>query len=201
MKHLVPLSAAVLLFGCLPLRRLPPAPEAPAEHTGLVTLRGKPVTLLGRMVAVGDVAPDFRVMDADSQPTRLSDFKGKAVLISVVPSLDTAVCSAQTKRFNDEAAKLPPDVVVLTLSTDLPFAQTRFCQEHKIGRIRVLSDHVWREFGLSYGVLMKGRGLLSRSIFVIGKDGRVAYKELVAEVSTHPNYDAAVAAAREAAAH
>ena len=124
---------------------------------------------------------------------------GKVVLISAVPSLDTGVCSAQTKRFNDEAARLPADVVILTLSMDLPFAQKRFCEAEKVERLRVLSDAVWREFGLGYGVLMKDRGLLARSIFVVGRDGRVAYEQIVRETSTHPDYDAALAAARQAA--
>jgi thiol peroxidase len=165
----------------------------------MVTVRGAPVTLLGHAVAVGDPAPDFRVVDASFQPVRLLDFKGKVTLISAVPSLDTGVCSAQTKRFNDEAAKLPADVVILTLSMDLPFAQKRFCEAEKVAGLRVLSDHVWREFGLGYGVLMKDRGLLARSIFVVGKDGRVAYEQIVRETSTHPGYDAALAAARQAA--
>lgn len=192
--------ALMVLAGCGWFR---PREEAPPGVTrqlaGLVTMRGTPVVLLGDAVEVGDRAPDFRVVGAEFQPVRLSDFEGKVVLISAVPSLDTGVCSQQTKRFNDEAAGLPPNVVVLTVSTDLPFAQKRFCQAEKIERIRVLSDHVWRELGLRYGVLIKGKGLLARAIFVVGQDGRVVYKELVREVATHPDYDAALAAVQQAA--
>ncbi len=169
------------------------------EREGLVTMKGSPVVLLGRGVKAGEAARGFRVVDGAFQPVRLSDFRGKVVVISAVPSLDTGVCSAQTKRFNDEAAKLPADVVVLTISMDLPFAQKRFCETEKIGGIRVLSDHVWREFGTAYGVLIKDMGLLARAVFVVGKDGTVVYEQVVREVATHPDYDAALAAARKAA--
>jgi thiol peroxidase len=164
-------------------------------------MKDDPVTLLGpeTPVDVGDPAPDFRVVDGAFQPVTLEDVKGRVVLISAVPSLDTGVCSAQTKRFNEEAARLPDDVSVLTISMDLPFAQKRFCDAEKVDRIRVLSDHVWRSFGLSYGVLIKDMGLLARSVWVIGKDGRIAYRQIVSEVTEHPDYDAALAAAREVA--
>jgi len=170
------------------------------EHSGLVTMKGKSLTLLGDSVDVGAEAPDFRVVDADFKPVRLSEFKGKVVLISAVPSLDTGVCSLQTKRFNDEAGKLPGDVVILTISTDLPFAQKRFCEAEKVEHIRVLSDSVWREFGSNYGLLIKDMGLLARCVLVIGRDGRVRYKDLVPELSKHPNYESALKATRDAAA-
>ena len=169
------------------------------ERTGVVTLKGNPVTLLGPDIRVGDAAPDFRTVDADFQAVGLADFRGKVCLLSAVPSLDTPVCSVQTKRFNEEAATLPDDVVIVTISMDLPFAQKRFCEAEKVDRIRVLSDHVWREFGLGYGVLIKDMGLLARSVFVVGKDGRLLYKQIVAEATEHPDYDAALAAARNAA--
>lgn len=169
------------------------------ERKNTVTMKGSPLTLLGRGVKAGDTAPDFRVVDGAFQPVRLSDFRGKVVLISVVPSIDTGVCSVQTKRFNDEAAKLPADVIVLTISMDLPFAQKRFCEAEKVARIRVLSDHVWREFGTAYGVLIKDMGLLARAVFVVGKDGKLAYEQVVSELTTHPDYNAALAAARKAA--
>ncbi len=171
----------------------------PQEREGLVTVKGKPLTLLGPEVKVGDPAPDFRVVNVEFQPVKFSSFKGKASLISVVPSLDTGVCALQTKRFNDEILNLPSDVAVMTISMDLPFAQKRFCETEKVDRVLVLSDHVWREFGLNYGVLIKDMGLLARSIFVIGKDGRIAYKQIIPELSEHPDYDAAIAAIRKAA--
>lgn len=200
MNRVRALILVLVVCGCAPARDESAGPPPPLpERPGAVALRGTPLTLLGAPVGVGDVAPEFRVVDAEFEPVRLSDFQGKAVLISAVPSLDTGVCAAQTKRFNDEAAALPPNVAVLTLSMDLPFAQQRFCEAEGVERIRVLSDHVWRSFGRNYGVLIQGRGLLARSVFVIGKDGRIAYKQLVQELSKHPDYDAALSAAREAA--
>jgi len=169
------------------------------QRKGIVTLRGNPVTLLGPELKPGDRAPEFTVVDADFKPVRLSDSKGKARLISVVPSLDTSVCSAQTKRFNDEVAKLPDNVAVLTISMDLPFAQKRFCAAEKVDRVQVLSDHVKREFGLAYGVLIEEMGLLARAVFVVGRDDRVAYVQIVPEVAQQPDYDAALAAALAAA--
>ena len=169
------------------------------ERTGLVTLKGGPVTLLGAGVKVGDKAPDFTAVDAGWKPVKLSDFKGNGVLISAVPSLDTPVCALQTKRFNDEAAKLAPSVQVLTISEDLPFAQKRFCEAEKVGTIKVVSDTVEREFGLKYGLLIKGMSLLARCVIVVGKDGAIKYMELVPEITQHPNYDKALEAARAAA--
>jgi len=170
------------------------------EHPDLVTMKGTPLTLLGNSVDVGAVAPDFRVVDGAFKPVRLSDFRGRVVLISAVPSLDTGVCSIQTKRFNAEMANLPTNVAVMTISMDLPFAQKRFCEAEKVDRIQVLSDSVWREFGTGYGLLVKDMGLLARCVYVIGSDGRVRYRDLVRELATQPNYDAALAAARDAAA-
>lgn len=168
------------------------------ERTGVVTMKGAAFTLLGPKLGVGDAAPDFRVVDAGFSEVRRSDFTGKPLLVSAVPSLDTGVCSLQTKRFNEEAAKLT-GVEVLTISQDLPFAQKRFCEAEKIGNIRVLSDHVHRNFGLNYGVLIKENALLARSIFVIGKDAKLRYVEIVPELAQHPDYDAALSAARETA--
>jgi len=166
------------------------------ERTNVVTMQGNPLVLLGPDLSVGEPAPDFRVVDGDFQPVTLADVKNKVVLISVVPSLDTGVCAAQTKRFNDEIAKLPEGVVVLTISMDLPFAQKRFCDAEKIDRVRVLSDHVRHSFGLAYGVLIKDLGLLARSIFVIGKDGTLVHKQIVGELTEHPDYDAALNAVK-----
>lgn len=170
-----------------------------AERPTLVTMGGKPMTLLGSEVAVGQKAPDFTVVDADFNPVRLGDFKGRVVLISAVPSLDTRVCSLQTKRFNEEAAALGPGVQVLTISEDLPFAQARFCKAERVEGIKVLSDSVTREFGLGYGLLIKGRGLLARSVIVVDQDGVIRYLELVAELTHEPDYARALDAARQAA--
>ncbi len=170
-----------------------------AQRSGVVTLKGQPLTLLGPAIKVGQKAPDFQVVDEAFKPVRLSDFRGKAVLIAAVPSLDTPVCSMETKRFNEEAAKLPKDVVVLTISMDLPFAQKRFCEAEKVGGIQVLSDCVDHDFGQNYGVLIKGMGLLARSIFVVGKDGTIRYEQIVPEVTNHPDYDAALKAIKQAA--
>jgi len=170
------------------------ANETQPETTDLVKAGNKFVTLLGTQVEQGQLAPNFRVVDEKFSPVQLSDFKNKTVLISVVPSLDTGVCSLQTKRFNEEVAQLSDKLVALTISNDLPFAQKRFCQTEKIERLMVLSDSVWRDFGQNYGLLIKDMGLLTRAIFIIDKEGKIAYKELVENISNHPNYDAALAA-------
>jgi thiol peroxidase len=169
-----------------------------AERGRVVTMKGNPVTFLGPALNVGDVAPDFQVVDQAFQPVHLADFRGRPCLISAVPSLDTGVCALQTKRFNDEILQLPEDVAVLTISMDLPFAQKRFCEAEHVDRIRILSDHVWREFGTRYGLLIKDMGLLARSVFVISRDGRISYIEIVPEIGQHPDYDAALKAVRAA---
>lgn len=162
----------------------------------LVKAGDKYITLLGKQVDVGEQAPQFKVVDKNFSPVTLEDFQGQTVLISVVPSLDTGVCSIQTKRFNEEAAKLPENITILTISNDLPFAQKRFCDAEKIDGVKVLSDSVWRDFGTSYGLLIKDMGLLTRAIFVIDNQGKIVYKELVANISQHPDYDKALAKVR-----
>jgi len=159
----------------------------------LVKAGGKFVTLLGTQVSEGEIAPNFKVVNDSFSPVQLSDFTKKTVLISVVPSLDTGVCSLQTKRFNEEVANLPDNIVMLTISNDLPFAQKRFCKAEKVDQMKVLSDAVWRDFGQKYGLLIKNMGLLTRAIFIIGEDGKIAYKELVKNISSHPEYDIALA--------
>jgi thiol peroxidase len=168
------------------------------EHEGIVAMRGTPVTLLGAQVRAGDEAPDFRVVDLAFQPVRFADFAGRVRLISVVPSLDTQLCATQTKRFNEEIAALPSELVALTISMDLPFAQKRFCEAESVDHVRTLSDHVWREFGERYGVLIKDRGQLARAVFVVGRDGRITYMEIVPDTTQHPDYDAALEAVRSA---
>jgi len=159
----------------------------------LVKAGDKYITLLGQQVQVGELAPQFKVVDKNFSPVTLKDFKGQTLLISVVPSLDTGVCSIQTKRFNEEVEKLPENITMLTISNDLPFAQKRFCDVEKIEGIKVLSDSVWRDFGTSYGLLIKDMGLLTRALFIINDKGKIVYKELVANISQHPNYDKALA--------
>jgi len=162
------------------------------QTTDLVKANNKFVTLLGTQIDVGQSAPNFKVVDANFSPVMLSDFVGKSVLISVVPSLDTGVCSLQTKRFNEEVVKLPQDIVMLTISNDLPFAQKRFCKTENIDKLQVLSDSVWRDFGSKYGLLIKDMGLLTRAILIIDSSGKIAYKEIVANISNHPNYELAL---------
>jgi thioredoxin-dependent peroxiredoxin len=167
--------------------------ESLKETNDLVMAGDKFVTLLGNQVDVGEQAPNFKVVNASFAPVSLSDFRQKTLLISVVPSLDTGVCSLQTKRFNDEIANFSENVVMLTISNDLPFAQKRFCKNENIEKVKVLSDAVWRDFGNQYGLLIKDMGLLTRAIFIINYQGKVAYKELVENISNHPNYDIALA--------
>ncbi|HBF47327.1 MAG TPA: thiol peroxidase [Shewanella frigidimarina] len=168
-----------------------------AGEKTMITMGGNPVALEGRIPKINTVAPLFTVVDEKFNPVSLSDFKGKTVLISAVPSLDTGVCALQTKRFNKEFTQYDADVVMLTISEDLPFAQKRFCQTENVDKIKVLSDSVWRDFGEKYGLLIKDRGLLARSIFIIDPQGILKYQELVTEVSEHPDYDAALAALTE----
>lgn len=162
-----------------------------------VTFNNDPVTLLGTEIKVGDEAPDFTVLATDLSERTLADYKGKIKLISVVPSIDTGVCSQQTKRFNDEADKLD-NVQILTISMDLPFAQTRWCSSEGVKNIETLSDHRDADFGEKYGVLIKELRLLARSIFVVDENDKVVHAEYVPEVTTHPDYDAALEAAKNA---
>jgi len=169
------------------------------ERKGAVTMRGNPLTLLGPEIKAGQKAPDFHSMDKGLAPIGLDKFKGKVKIISVVPSIDTPVCDAQTRRFNEEASKLG-DVQVLTVSMDLPFAQARWCGAAGVDKITMISDFKDRDFGNKYGVLIKELGLLARAVFVVDKNDNVTHAEYVKEVATHPDYDATLAAARKAAA-
>ncbi len=168
------------------------------ERAGAVTLFNNPFTLVGPEVKVGDRAPDFTVLDNDLKPVSLKDTAGKARILSVVPSLDTPVCDQQTRRFNEEAARLP-NVEILTISMDLPFAQKRWCGAAAATRVRTLSDHRDASFGQAYGTLIKELRLNARSVFVVDKEGIVRHAEYVKEISAHPNYDAALNAARQLA--
>lgn len=166
------------------------------ERKGIVTFKGNSLTLIGPEITVGQQAPDFQVLAQDLSPVTLAASSGKSRLISVVPSLDTPVCDQQTRRFNHEAAVLP-NVAILTVSMDLPFAQRRWCGAAGIDKVQVLSDHRDGSFGTAYGVLIKELRLLARSVFLIDGGGTVRYVQIVPEVTSHPNYDAALAAARQ----
>ncbi|OCA91385.1 lipid hydroperoxide peroxidase [Bacillus sp. FJAT-27225] len=162
-----------------------------------VTFKGNPVTLVGSEVKAGDKAPSFTVLANDLTEVTLEDTKGQVRLISVVPSLDTGVCDAQTRRFNEEAGSLG-NVKVLTISVDLPFAQKRWCGAAGVENVQTLSDHRDLSFGEAYGVVMKELRLLARAVFVIDSSDTVTYAEYVSEGTTHPDYDAALAAAKNA---
>ena len=162
-----------------------------------VTFKGTPVTLIGKEVHEGEQAPDFTVLDNNLSEVRLADYQGKVRMISVVPSVDTGVCSEQTKRFNDEAAKLD-NVQVLTISMDLPFAQRRWKAANNIEQANVFSDHREASFGENYGVLMEELRLLARSVFVIDSEGKLSYVEYVREGTNHPDYERAIEAAKKA---
>jgi len=164
------------------------------ERTGIITMKGNPLTLLGNEVKVGDVAPDFEVLSNDLSPVTLSSFRGKVCIVSSVPSLDTPVCDTETRRFNEEAGRLSSDVAVLTISMDLPFAQKRWCGAAGVTRVQTLSDHRDASFGTSYGVLIKELRLLARAVFVVDRNGIVQYVQLVKEITQEPDYDAVLTA-------
>src|SRR5271167_1596687 len=169
------------------------------ERPGATTIRGNPLTLLGPELKAGDKAPDFSAVNDGLQPVNLAG-TGQAVRIfSVVPSLDTPVCDAQTKRFNEEAAKLP-GVEIFTVSMDLPFAQKRWCGAFGVDKVKMLSDHKEGSFGSNYGTLIKELRIESRAIFVLDPDNKICHAEYVKEVADHPDYEAALGAARAAGA-
>jgi thiol peroxidase len=161
-------------------------------------MRGNPLTLIGPELTAGDKAPDFKLVDNGLKNVSLADTGQNVRIISVVPSLDTPVCDAQTKRFNEEAAKLP-GVDILTVSMDLPFAQKRWCGAFGVDKVRMLSDHRDGSFGSNYGTLIKDLRIESRAIFVLDRNNTIRHAEYVKEVADYPNYDAALAAARAAA--
>ena len=165
------------------------------ERTGVFAAGENKLTLLGPEIKVGQKAPDFTVSGQGLKPVSLSDFAGKATIIASVPSLDTGVCSDETQKFNDIAGSLPDDVVILTISMDLPFAQARWCGAHDVDKIVTASDFKDRQFGDSYGVHVKESGLLARAVFVIGKDDTVKHVEYLPQITQLPDFDAAVAAA------
>ena len=167
------------------------------ERAGLVTMKGNPVTLIGNEIKVGQKAPDAKLVANDLSTVKLSSLAGKVRIIASVPSLDTPVCDMETRRFNEEAGRLGDGLVVLTVSMDLPFAQKRWCGAAGVKNVQTLSDHREAAFGKAYGVLIKDVRLLARAVFVVDKNGVVRYQELVKEIATEPNYEAALKAAKE----
>jgi thiol peroxidase len=165
------------------------------KHTGKITFGGNPLTLVGNLAKVGEKAPEFTVLNADLSPFSLSSTAGKVRIISVVPSIDTGICDAQTRRFNQEAANL--DVEILTISCDLPFALGRYCAAAGIDKVKTLSDHRDLDFGYKYGFVIEELRLLSRGIIIIDKNDVIKYVEYVGEVASHPNYDVALAEAKK----
>jgi thiol peroxidase len=166
------------------------------ERTGLVTFKGNPMTLVGEEVKVGDRAPNFQVVDNAMQPVTLDSFKGKVKIISCVPSLDTPVCDMETRRFNEEAGKLPDKFAVLTVSMDLPFAQKRWCAAAGVEKVKTFSDYQNRSFGCAYGVLIKELKLLARTVFIVDEQDVVRYVEIVPEIAKEPDYDRVLNAAK-----
>ncbi len=169
------------------------------ERPGATTLKGSPLTLLGPELKAGDAAPDFTLVDKGLKPVTLADTGSNVRIVSVVPSLDTPVCDAQTKKFNEAVAKMA-GVDIITVSVDLPFAQTRWCGAFGIDRVRMLSDYMAGSFGSAYGTLIKELRIECRAVFVIDKQNKIGYAQYVREVSDPPDFDAALAAARSALA-
>ena len=166
------------------------------ENKRTVTFKGQPLTLLGDEVRLGQAAPDATVLDNALAPAAISDFGGNIVIVSSVPSLDTPVCDIQTRRFNTEAASLGPDVVILTISMDLPFAQGRWCGAAGVEAVKTLSDHRDGQFGLAYGLLIEELRLLARAVLVLDREGTVRHVQVVPELTDEPDYDAALNAVR-----
>lgn len=166
------------------------------ERSGKYTLKGNPLTLVGPELKVGDAAPDFTAFIGLGKIWDSSELKGKLRFINVVPSVDTGICDAQTKRFADEANKVS-GVEWLTISCDTPMALGRWCQAGNITNLKMLSDFRDHSFGLSYGVYVKEVGLLQRALVIIGKDDKIAYFQGVAEFASHPNYDEALDALKK----
>jgi len=158
-------------------------------------MQGRPLTLVGGELRVGEPATDFEAVATDLSSVKLSSFRGKVVIISAVPSLGTPVCDIQTRRFNERAAALGGNVAVLTISMDLPFAQRRWCGAAGVDNLMTLSDHRDAEFGRAFGVLIKELRLLARAVFVVDAEGVIRYKQVVNELTNEPDYDSAIRAA------
>lgn len=160
------------------------------ERAGIVTMRGNPLTLIGNELKVGEMAPEFTALDNNLSPVQFSSFRGKICILSSVPSLDTPVCDMETRKFNEEASRLGPDVMILTISMDLPFAQKRWCAASGVDKVQTLSDHRDTSFGTSYGVLIKELRLLARAVFLVDRKGTLQYTQIVKEMTSEPDYEA-----------
>jgi thiol peroxidase len=160
------------------------------ERSGIITMRGNPLTLVGNQVKVGDAAPDFTVIDNNLAPVKFLSYRSKTNIICSVPSLDTPVCDLETRKFNEEASRLGPSISILTISMDLPFAQKRWCGTAGVERLQTLSDYRDASFGTAYGVLIKELRLLARAVFLVDPKGIIRYTQLVKEVTNEPDYQA-----------
>lgn len=173
---------------------------AQTERPGAITFKGAPMTLVGQELKVGDTAPDFALMTGGLQTLTwkdLSEGGTRAVLMILVPSIDTSVCSLETSKFNKHVASLPPDKIkVITVSTDTPFAQKRWADQEKVDNLQMLSDHKDKSFADAFGVKIKELGLLTRAIYLLDKNRTVRYIQTVSEVASEPDYDAVMRAAR-----
>jgi thiol peroxidase len=168
------------------------------ERKGAVTFKGDPLTLVGDELKVGDKAPDVTLIANDMTEAKLSEYRGKVLILAAVPSLDTDVCDAEARRFNESAAQLSDDVAIVVASMDLPFAQQRWCGAAGVDAVRTLSDHRDASFGEAYGVLIKELRLLARTVFVVDREGTIRYIQLVNEMTDEPDHDEALGAARAA---
>lgn len=166
------------------------------ERKGIITFQGAGLTLTGTEVKVGEKAPDFTVLDNELNAVTLKDFAGKIKIISVTPSLDTPVCDAQLRRFNEEAAKLGDNVVIMNISMDLPFANARFCSTAGIEKAKTYSDHKDASLGMAYGLLISELRLLTRAIVVVDANDTITHFEIVPEITDNPDFDKALAAAQ-----
>lgn len=165
-----------------------------------VTMKGRPMILQGEEIKIGSPAPDFKVIANDMLPMKFKrTYSGKTVLLSSVPSLDTPVCDLETRKFNSEAEKLSPEMEIVTISMDLPFAQSRWCGAAGVKRVKTYSDYMKAEFGKAYGVLIKDLRLLARAIFIVDKNSVIRYVQIVPEVTQEPNYEEALKALKEIA--
>ncbi|MCK4753122.1 MAG: thiol peroxidase [Planctomycetes bacterium] len=168
-----------------------------AEQKGVVSMNGKPLSLVGNRLEIGDTVPDCEVVGKGLEVVKLSSFDGKVRIISSLPSLDTSVCDIMTRRFNEEAVALGDDVVVLVVSMDLPFAQDRWCIAAEVNNVHIFSDHRQTLFGHAFGVLIKDLRLLARAVFVVDREGVIRYIEIVDELTYEPDYESVLDAARK----
>ncbi|MFW5682418.1 MAG: thiol peroxidase [Phycisphaeraceae bacterium] len=164
----------------------------------VITMKSEPLSLVGEELQVGQKAPDFKLVATDLSEKSLADYEGKVKILAVVPSLDTSVCDTETRTFNEKAGSLSDDIVVLTVSCDLPFAQKRWCGAAGVDHVECLSDYKTNEFGKDYGLLVDGLAVLCRAVLVLDKDNKVVYQQIVPEIASEPDYDAALAAAKAA---